>query len=534
MSYAHVVVGAGSSGVPLAVRLSADPRRRVLLIESGPDYPSVAETPAELLGRSVSEATIAHDWAYRAEARDGRMIEYPAGRITGGSSAINSAVALRGAPEDYDAWARATGENGWSYQELLPYLRRIEHDHDFAGPLHGDDGPIPIRRVSEAELLPVHRALREACLEAGFPAVADHNDPDSSGVGPWPRNAVGRVRISTALGYLTPEVRARPNLEIAAETTVHRVEFDHAKRVSAVVTVGPDGPRAIPARQVTLCAGAVATPAILIRSGIGARPQLERLGLGIVAEAPGVGAGLQDHPFTWLGVVGRDGVCDLDERSVQIGLRYTAPGSPDRNDMQLLVIVPVDLSHSPDLVACAGTERIFMIGAGLQRVYSRGLVEVDELPEAGALTPPPPRITVNIADDPRDLARLRDGLRLAHRLLSSPPLTPLVERVVFFDPDVLGDDDRLEEYVRGNAITFKHPSGSARMGAPGDPLAVTSPRGLVYGVQGLAVADASIMPAIPRANTNLTCIAIGERIADWLLEPLTEEDRDGTAALPRT
>jgi choline dehydrogenase len=447
------------------------------------------------------------------------MIEYPAGRVTGGSSAINSAVALRGAPEDYDAWALLTGEARWSYAELLPYFRRIERDEDFPlSPLHGDGGPIPVRRCREDDFVHVHRALRDACLDAGFSAVSDHNDPAQSGVGPWPMNVRDGVRISTALGYLTPEVRARPNLEIRSRATARRVVLDDHRQVIGVEVLHAEQVGIVATRQATLAAGAIATPAILMRSGIGDADDLQSIGVSPLVDAPGVGRGLHDHPFTWLAVVPKPGVCDLPQRSVQVGLRYTTDGSSDRNDMQILAIVPVDISHAPDLVAQVGADRIFMIGAGLQCSHSRGTVSLDR-PDPDAA----PRIALNIGSDPRDTLRLREGLRLAWRLLHSGRFDAYFEHVALFDRRWLTDDELLDAYISDNVITFKHPTGTARMGSADDPNAVVDPRGRVHGASGLHVADASIMPAIPRANTNLTCIAIGERIADWLLE--TSADR---------
>jgi choline dehydrogenase len=218
-------------------------------------------------------------------------------------------------------------------------------------------------------------------------------------------------------------------------------------------------------------------------------------------------------------------VCDLSQRSVQVGLRYTAAGSMDRNDMQLLIVVPVDLTHSPQLVARAGAERIFMIGAGLQRVYSRGRITYADAEPVSA-----PTIELNIGSDPRDMAKMRDGIRLAWRTLHSGEFDSYFERVALFDEAWLSDDGQLDDYIRGNVITFKHPACTARMGVADDPDTVTDPQGRVRGVHGLRISDASIMPVIPRANTNLTCVALGERMADLLAredrgEPIGASDR---------
>ncbi len=519
----HIVVGAGSAGAPLAARLSEDPDRHVVLLEAGPDYVTVAETPAEMLGRATSETGTDHDWRFRAEVTPGRVVEYPAGRVIGGSSAINSAVALRGAPADYDEWA-AAGATGWAWDDVLPYFRRLEHDQDadLADGVHGDRGPLPIIRAGLDELLPVHRALRAAALDLGHPEAPDLNRPWASGVGPWPRNVRDGVRISSALAYLLPEVRSRPNLTIRACTEARRVVFA-AGRVVGVEVRTADGDEVLRADEVTLCGGAINTPGLLLRSGIGAPERVRAVGARVVAELAGVGENLMDHPFTWLWAVPEPGVCDLDARSVQIGLRYTAAGSAERDDMQLLAVLPVDLTATPELARRAGADRVVMLGAGLQRPRTRGRVT---WPAATA----PPRIQLRLADEPHDVDRLADGLRLAWRVAHSPQMAPHLRSVALLAGPTLDDPARLARYATEHLMTFKHPAGTARMGPAGDPGAVVDAECRVHGVAGLRVADASIMPTIPRANTNLTCIMIGERVADLVRGRVPERVMSGSAS----
>lgn len=505
-SWDHIVVGGGSSGAALAARLSEDPDRRVLLLEAGADYPSVEQIPAEMLARAVSDTTIHHDWRFTAEPVPGREIAYPVGKVTGGSSAVNSAVALRGAPADYDEWA-AAGNPGWAWEDVLPFFVRLESDRDFGGQAHGSDGPIPIQRPTSSELLHVHRALLDAAVELGHPHVPDLNAPETIGAGPWPMNVQGSVRVSTAIAYLTPAVRARPNLRVRSQVPVARVIFEARRAVGVELAGGQE----IRAADVTLCAGAICTPGILLRSGIGAAERVQAAGADVLSSRVGVGEHLMDHAFVWLCAVPSDGVCDLRARSVQAGVRYTATGSAESGDMQMLVVIPVDLSATPVLAERAGARRVFMIGAGLQRPRARGRVTWTGPDPLRA-----PRIELNLTGDPHDMERLRDGVRRAWEMAHSRQMAPHLRRVALLDADALDDDAALDRYIGEVVMTFKHASGTARMGPAGDPGAVVDAQGSVHGVQGLRVADMSIAPNIPRANTNLTAIMIGERVADLM------------------
>src|SRR6185312_13305960 len=292
--YDIVVIGSGSAGAVVAARASEDPRRSVCLVEAGPDYPNTADTPFDLVN-SHNNSYTAHDWGFSYQpTATGRSAPFPRGRVTGGSSAVNTTIALRGMPEDYDGWAEG-GCPEWSWANVLPAFRRLERDLDFGErPYHGDAGPISIRRYTWDELTAVHQAWLEASDELGFPRCEDANDPDGWGSGPHPMNKLGRLRISTAIGYLAA-ARARPNLTIRAETLTRRLILENGRVVAAEVE--RDGEVSlIHGRLFVLSAGSLQSPAILMRSGIGQRAELERHGIEVIRDVPGVGANLSDHP----------------------------------------------------------------------------------------------------------------------------------------------------------------------------------------------------------------------------------------------
>ena len=511
MEYDDIIVGGGSAGAVLAARLSEDPVRQVMLFDAGPDYATVELTPADLRNcwrMSLRE----HDWGFTAEAVPGRAIPYPRGRVVGGSSAVNAAIALRGVPADYDEWA-SLGNDAWSWDKVLPYFRRLEDDPDGADEVHGRGGPIAIRRWREHELIPTQRAFLDVCRRLGFPEVADHNHPGATGVGSFPQNRRGCLRISTAIAYLLP-ARERPNLTIRPNCLVHRVLIDDLRAVGVEVESG--GRRAqVYGRRITLAGGAVGSPAILLRSGIGPKEALVDLGIEPAVDLPGVGANLSDHPVTRLLLVPKAGSCELETPLAQVVLRYTAPGSDQFNDMQQVMFSHVEVAGlgGERAVAAVGAPLAIGLPVALERPRARGRLTL-----ASADPGAPPLIHLNYASNSEDLRRLVEGVRLAWRIAHEPEIAHHVTRVALLSEETLGSDEALASYVHATVATQFHPSGTARMGPAGDPIAVVDQHCRLRGAENLRIVDASIMPTIPRANINLTCIMIGERLADWMQE----------------
>lgn len=499
--YDVIVVGAGSSGCVVASRLSENPNLRVALIEAGPDYPLLGETPYDLVN-SHNNSYRDHDWGFSYEPTQGREDRFPRGRVTGGSSAVNTTIALRGMPEDYDEWSDA-GNAGWSWQDVLPAFKRLERDLDFPdAPYHGDAGPISIRRYPPDELVAPQAAFLEAAERLDYPYCADANDPNGWGAGPHPMNKLGRLRVSAAVGYLAP-ARIRPNLDIVPETLVRRLLIQHRKCTGVEVQKADGTVVTLQARLVVLAAGALMSPGIMMRSGLGPREEVEGIGVDAVHELAGVGKNLADHPATAILCEVRDpGLIDFDAPIIQTILRYTANGSDKRNDLQ---IEQISFAGRPD-----GPPQ-FVIAPVLEYQYGRGTLTTTS---ADPLSPP--KVENRFCEDERDLNRLVDCMIDTLAFIETEPLKSMVAGLVFPDPSRGTSREDLAALCRRFAGSGYHPCGTLKMGPAEDDRAVVDARGRCHGIDQLVVADASIMPSVPRANTNLTCLMIGEHIGEWL------------------
>ena len=499
MRYADtIVVGAGSAGAIIAARATEDRAHRVLLVEAGPDYPGAL--PADLTNGSRNSLR-AHDWGFSHRVNSWHRVNFPMprGRVVGGSSAVNTCIALRGQPYDYDEWANL-GLPDWSWSRCAPAFKRLETDLDFRDEHHGQDGPIPIRRHQLDELVPWQAGFLEACEELGYPTIEDHNLPGQTGAAPTPMNKVSGRRISAAEAYLTPSVRERPNLTIRSQTLVRRILF-HQRRVLGVEVEHRGEVQSLYAERVVLSAGALGTPGLLLRSGVGPKADVERLGVDLVADVPGVGHRLLDHPGCALFMRVNVGFV-RNAPLIQTLLRYTSEHGRTC-DMGVQPGSMVPLLGLKDFSLCS-------IMAAVGKPTGRGRIHWPT-----AHPHQKPVVTSGLLDDPDDRRRAVEAMRRAYELTETRALRKLA---VHFWPSrrTLRDPKAIDGWIRRATDSGYHPSGTVPMGPDSDPMAACDGRGRIRDVDGLIVADASLMPTIPSANTNLPTLMIGERFGDWL------------------
>ena len=509
-AYDFIIVGSGSAGGVLAHRLSESPSVSVLLIEAGPDFTSFESLPDELKFSNTQYAfrkDATYDWGYSAVASEKQpQMSVPRARVMGGCTSHNGPGPMfyRGVPEDFDNWA-SLGNTEWTFEKVLPYFIKLETQEDIDSPFHGTTGPIRVRRHLRKDWLPFQEAGFQAFLDLGFPEHDDVNHPDYTGAAPRTHNEIDGVRQGTLLSYINP-IRERSNLTILSETLVTRINFD-GNRAIGIEAEKHGQQLTFQAGEIIISAGAVASPQLLMISGVGPPDQLKKHGVNVVHPLIGVGQNLRDHiQFPTIAYEpNQDLTLDPYAPRQQNQISYTATGSTLRND---IVITPV--SFAVDLKT---TGPMIPTGVGFSVILylakSSGTLSIK-----GPDIQTPPMMNFRYLEDPFDLMRVREAVRICLELAGRPQVSGLLNHRITPTDDELSTNDSLDDWLLRTGSTSYHQAGTCKMGPESDEFAVVDQFCKVHGIEGLRIVDASIMPDVVRANTNATTLMIGEKVAD--------------------